>query len=210
MQTKNSKYLNTDSNRDYYSKSDGNYMDIRNAFMAHKAIPRIAWVRDMIYEIGSQKHLDIGCKDGYLGLTINSEGIDYIGVDPSEDAIDEAKLRSDEAQLTCEFVQAFVEDLSDEWIADHYSETVSMMEVIEHVVDVDSVIQKLCRMGMYIMITTPDANGRHGLIDSERNEEHVRMFTQEELEELVSKYGVIKESRLIDDQICILWKPKTF
>lgn len=208
MQTKNTKYLDTAKNKEYYSKSDGNFMPIDRAFMAHKYLPRVAWVRDNVYAIGSQKHLDIGTKDGYLNLTLSSEGIDCIGIDPSTDSIDEAKLRAAEAKLDCEFHVAFIEDLTDEWIERNFSDTVSMMEVIEHVVDVDVVMEKLSRMGMYVMITTPDANGRHGMIDSERNEEHVRMFTKEELEKLVSKYGTIEESILIDDQVCILWKPK--
>lgn len=207
METKNKKYLQAEANREYYSKSDGNFIALDRAFYCHKYLPRCAWVRDKIYELGSEKHLDIGCKDGYLSLTLQSEGIDCIGVDPSTDSIDEAKLRAREAKLDCEFKEAFIEDLDDRWIAEHFSETVSLMEVIEHVVDVDVVMKKLCSMAMYVMITTPDAEGRHGMIDSERNEEHVRMFTKQELIDLCSKYGEVRECTLIDDQICILFKP---
>ena len=82
------------------------------------------------------------------------------------------------------------------------------MEVIEHVVDPDLLLQKIVELGAYLMLTTPDAEGRHGLIDSERNEEHLRMYTLKELEKLINKYYKIKESVLIDDQICILGIPK--
>jgi len=208
METKNTKYIDGKENRKYYQESDKHFMDIKNAFYAHRVLPRVAWVRDKVYELGSEKHLDIGCKDGYLEFTLQSEGIDCVGVDPSKDAIDEAQLRAKEAELDCEFVCSFVEDLGDNWIAEHFAETVSMLEVIEHVTDPDAVMRKLCQMGMYIMISTPDAVGRHGMIDSERNEEHLRMYYKEEFEEFVSKYGTIKESVLIDDQICILLKPK--
>jgi 2-polyprenyl-3-methyl-5-hydroxy-6-metoxy-1,4-benzoquinol methylase len=208
MQTKNTKYLDIKENKEYYSKSDGHFMDVKNAFYAHRILPRIAWVRDKIYELGSEKHLDIGCKDGYMGLTLQSEGIDYIGVDPSEDAIDEAKLRASEADLDCEFICSYIEDLDDKWIDEHFSETVSMLEVIEHVVDVDLVLKKLCKMGLYIMVSTPEINGRHGLKDSERNEEHLRLYSKEEFEKLIEKYGEIKESVIIDEQIHILFKPK--
>ena len=85
MQTKNTKYIDKKENKAYYKKSDGNYMDIKNAFFANRVLPRVAWVRDKIYELGSEKHLDIGCKDGYMELTLQSEGIDCVGVDPSED-----------------------------------------------------------------------------------------------------------------------------
>ena len=208
METKNTKYTDEKLNREYYSKSDSHFMDIKQAFFAHRTLPRIAWVRDKVYELGSEKHLDIGCKDGYLELTLSSEGIDCIGVDPSEDAIDEAKLRAKEAELDCQFKCAFIEDLTDEWIGEHFSETVSMLEVIEHVADVDVVMRKLCQMGMYIFLSSPIAEGRHGTIDADRNEEHVRIFTKEEFEDLVSRYGVIKESVIIDDQICIMFQPK--
>lgn len=207
METKNTKYLDVKKNKEYYSASDKNYMDIKNAFYANRVLPRVAWVRDKVYELGSEKHLDIGGKDQYTCLTLQSEGIDCIGVDPSEDAIDEAKLRAKEADLDCEFVCAFIEDLDDKWIEEHFSETVSMLEVIEHVVDIDLVMKKLCKMGLYIMISTPDANGRHGMVDSERNEEHLRMYTKEEFEAMVSKYGEIKESVVIDEQLHLLFKP---
>jgi 2-polyprenyl-3-methyl-5-hydroxy-6-metoxy-1,4-benzoquinol methylase len=208
MQTKNTKLLDEQANKDYYRRSDGHFMDIKNAFMSHKVLPRVNWVRDKVYEIGSEKHLDIGTKDGYLCLTLQSEGIDCVGVDPSEDSIDEAKLRANEAELDCKFYCSFIEDLTDEWIERNFSDTVSVLEVIEHVKDANLVMQKLCKMGMYIMVSTPDANGRHGLKDSERNEEHVRVYTQKEFEEFISKYGEIRESVIVDDQLMILFRPK--
>ena|SRR3990172_7229390 len=205
MQTKNKKYLNKKTNREYYKKSDGNFMPLEKALFAHKHLARVAWVRDKVYQIGSEKHLDLGCKDGYTCLTLQSEGIDCVGIDPSEDAIEEARLKNDQAKLDCVFIQGYAEDIPKHF---SYFDSVSCMEVIEHVVDPDLLLQKIVELGAYLMLTTPDAEGRHGLIDSERNEEHLRMYTLKELEKLINKYYKIKESVLIDDQICILGIPK--
>jgi hypothetical protein len=56
------------------------------------------------------------------------------------------------------------------------------------------------------MITTPDADGPHGMVDSEQNIEHVRMFTKQELSDLVSKYGQVIDYQVRDGQLCILFK----
>lgn len=204
MQTKNKKYLDEKANREYYSESDKNFMPIERALYAHKYLPRVAWVREHVHSLGSTTHIDVGCKDGYTCLTLQAEGIDCTGIDPSEDAIEEARHKALEAKLDCTFLVGFGEDIPDRIIAD----TVSCMEVIEHVVDIDKLLTVLSRIGRYVMITTPDAKGRHGMSDSERNEEHVRLFTKKELEEVCSKYGTIRESLINDDQLCVIFKPK--
>lgn len=203
MKTKNTKFLNVKANREYYSESDKNFMPMDRALYAHKYLPRVAWVRKWVHDLGSISHIDFGCKDGYTCLTLQAEGIDCTGVDPSEDAIEEAKHKALEAKLDCTFLVGFAEDTPEGIVAD----TVSCMEVIEHVPDVDALLKVLSRTGRYVMITTPDAKGRHGMADSERNEEHVRLFTKEELEELCNKYGKVMACELIDDQVCILFQP---
>lgn len=204
MQTKNKKYLDEKANKEYYSESDGNFMPLDRSLFAHKYLPRVAWVREQVHSLGSISHIDVGCKDGYTCLTLQAEGIDCTGIDPSEDAIEEARHKALEAKLDCTFLVGFGEEIPDGIIAD----TVSCMEVIEHVVDIDKLLKVLSRIGRYVMITTPDAKGRHGMSDSERNEEHVRLFTKKELEDECGKYGEVIKCELIDDQVCILYKPK--
>src|SRR5690606_27095976 len=131
-------------------------------------------------------------------------GIDCIGIDPNEAAIEEAKLKANEAKVDVTYHQFFLEDLEVKFRFD----TVSMLEVIEHVINPDEVIEKLAQIGRYIFISTPDYYGRHGWEDSKQNDEHLRIYKKEELEELVSKYGKIIESIVRDDQICILWESK--
>lgn len=206
MLTGNKKYLKKEDNREYYSKSDGNFMQFENCTMAHKVIDRIAWLVEKVHQLDGRTHISVGCKDGYECLTLQSMGVDCIGIDPSEDSILEARHRADQLGWDGRkmFKRGFAEDLP-EGIK---SDTISCLEVIEHVVDEDELVKALCKVGAYVLISTPDANGRHGLEDAKRNEEHVRVFTKEELETLVSKYGDIVESVIRDDQICILFKPR--
>jgi len=200
METKNKKLRTKKANEEYYGTSDGNFMPLPQATQAHRSLDRVAWVRKWVYELASQAHIDIGCKDGYTCLTLAQEGVDCVGIDPSEDAIDEAILKANETDTDVVYRKAFAKDMPE----GIYADTVSCLEVLEHVVDPDEFLDKVTSLGRYIMISTPDADGRHGLKDAERNEEHLRIYTQKELEELLGNYGKIKSVEKRDDQICIL------
>jgi len=204
MDTKNTKLKEVEANRKYYSKSDGNFMTEEAVLHSHKVLDRVDWVREKVHQVDSRDHLDIGCKDGYLCLTLQSEGITCVGVDPSKDSIAKAQERAVKYGLKAGFVQAFVEDVKENIKAD----TVSMLEVLEHVADPKKVMRKLAKLGRIIMISTPDADGRHGHDDADRNQEHVRLYTKKELERFVKNYGEILESTVRDEQLCIMWKPR--
>lgn len=202
MKTQNVKLLEPNANRDYYQVSDGNFMPVNVSNMAHTQIDRIRWAREKIHELGSMEHLDVGGKDGYLTLTLMSEGINCIAIDPSTDAIENAKQKAFELGLEENFEVAFIEDYETPF----YFDTVSCLEVIEHVVDPDVVMKKLASLGEYVLVSTPDALGEHGLEDSKRNEEHVRIYNRAEFETLCSKHGEIIESDVRDNQIVIMFK----
>lgn len=202
MKTKNKQLLNKTENREYYSKSDGNYMDPAWCTKAHLVLDRVNWVREKVHGLDSKYHLDIGTKDGYTCLTLAAEGVDCVGVDPSEDAIVEAQTRALERDIDVTFWTGFLENMESKFVFD----TVSMMEVIEHVTDDDAAVKKLATLGHYVMITTPDAEGKHGMLDSEQNMEHVRLYNKQELEDLCSKYGTVIECVKREDAIYILFE----
>lgn len=199
---KKTKLANKKVNIQYYSRSDGNFMDLQRSLMAHKVLDRISWVRNNVHNLGSKTHIDVGTKDGYLPILLQAEGIDALGVDPSEDAIDFAKVKALQANLDCSFLVGKFDDIPD----DIHANTVSCLEVIEHVLSPDDLVKKLSTIGDYVFISTPDKFGRHGEIDNDRNQEHLRLYTKENLEKLVSKYGTIIESVIRDDQLLILFK----
>jgi len=192
------------SNRNYYSQSDGNFMNTVMSLNAHKYLDRIAWVRNWVHRLSSKSHIDIGCKDGYLPLLLQAEGVESIGIDPAEDAIDIAKVKALECDLDCSYLVGFYEEIP----TGIQSNTVSCLEVIEHVIDPADLIKKMLSIGKYAFISTPDINGRHGLVDAERNQEHLRIFSKDELQELISKYAKIIECVIRDEQICILFTHK--
>ncbi len=206
MNTGNSKYLDPVQNQQYYKKSDGHFMPLNQCTQANKVIDRIQWLVEKVHELDGRTHIAIGCKDGYECMTLQAMGVDCIGIDPSDDSVLEARNKAD--QLGWDGRKMFKVGFAEEIPEGIQADTVSCMEVIEHVVDEKKLLEVLSRLGRYVLISTPDANGRHGLEDSKRNEEHVRLFTQDELEKLVSQYGEIKESSIRDDQLCILFKTK--
>lgn len=160
MKTNNKRLLKKKENHDYYMTSDHNFMPLDRALYAHKYLDRIAWVREWVHELGSESHMSIGCKDGYTDITLAAEGIECIGIDPSVDAIEEAKLKAYEAELdNTKFIVGFGEDIPQGISVD----TVDICEVIEHVVKPDKLLEVASRVGKYVMITTPDAHGKHGL-----------------------------------------------
>lgn len=206
METTNKELLNSEQNREYYAKSDGNFMDPNMCTKAHLVLDRVNWVREKVHGLDSKYHLDVGTKDGYTCLTLAAEGVECVGIDPSWDAIVEAHTRALERDLEVTFQQKFLEDMPAGFVFD----TVSMMEVLEHVVDADVAVKKLAELGHYVLITTPDADGKHGMLDSEQNMEHVRLYTKEELETLCAKYGAIRECVKRDDALYILFESKLY
>jgi len=204
MKTKNKELLDPQKNKEYYAKSDGNFMPLEQSLHAHKMLDRVAWMRNWVHEIASRSHISVGCKDGYECITLSAEGIECVGIDPSEDAIDEAKLKAREAGLEVTFIVGTGEQLPEGIIAD----TVSCMEVLEHVVSPTKLMDKLTKAGRYVLISTPDIDGRHGIRDADRNQEHVRLYSKEELDDFMSNYGTIIESVRRDDQLCIIVKTK--
>lgn len=202
MKTKNTKLRNKKSYKDYYSKSDGNFMNNQQALYAHRQLDRVAWVREWLYKLCSRDHISIGCKDGYECLTFGSEGINCVGIDPSIDAIDEARLKAFENNIDVTFLVGYGEQLPE----GIHTDTLSCLEVLEHVLSPRKLLEKLSKAADYVFISTPDINGKHGLKDSVRNEEHLRLYSKKELEKLLSEFGKIVESVIRDDQICILFK----
>lgn len=203
MLTANKTLLNTKENKKYYSQSDGNFMPLSDAMYAHRVIDRVAWLREWVHKLKSRTHIDFGCKDGYTCLTLQAEGVSCIGIDPSKDAIDEAKFKGSRMFSDATFVVDYAEDFN----KDIFADTVSCMEVIEHVVDPVKLLSNICKYGRYVAITTPYYYGRHGIKDASKNKEHIRIYKKKELIKLIEPFAYkILECVVRDDQICIIFE----
>lgn len=202
MDTTNNELRTREANRKYYSHSDGHFISEALITNPDLIIDRMKWLFSKVQEVGSKTHVAIGCKDGYEVLMLRSAGIEAVGYEPSVDAVEKANERAEKLNWGKIFTVSFAEDIPEGVKAD----SVSCMEVIEHVLDVDALLKKLFSIGTYVMISTPEASGRHGLEDSKKNKEHLRIFTQRELEDKIKQYAEIVSSDVRDDQICICAK----
>lgn len=76
---------------------------------------------------------DIGCGGGLLCEPLRRLGADVVGIDPSEQNVEIARLHAAESALEIDYVQATAEDLA-AW--GETFDVVLNMEVVEHVADV--------------------------------------------------------------------------
>ncbi len=76
---------------------------------------------------------DIGCGGGLLCEPLRRLGADVVGIDPSEQNVEIARLHAEESALEIDYVQATAEDLA-AW--GETFDVVLNMEVVEHVADV--------------------------------------------------------------------------
>lgn len=121
----------------------------------HKFNPvRLAYIRDQVAaRFGRDPHaarpfeglrfLDIGCGGGLLCEPMARLGAEVVGVDPSENNIEVAKLHAAESGVSVDYRVATAEDLAD---AGEKFDVVLNMEVVEHVADVPLFVSRCAEM----------------------------------------------------------------
>jgi len=87
--------------------------------------------------------LDIGCGGGLLSEPIARLGADVVGADPGRANIETAKIHAKASGLTIDYRCNSAEELAN---AGEEFDVVLNMEVIEHVLDVQSFMQACCKM----------------------------------------------------------------
>jgi len=99
--------------------------------------------------------LDVGCGGGLLAEGMASRGAKVTGIDLSEGAVQVAKLHLKESGRQVEYRLVSAEDLAAERPSGF--DTVTCMEMLEHVPDPDSIIQacaRLVRPGGHVLFST--------------------------------------------------------
>src|SRR5690242_4413890 len=99
---------------------------------------------DRCAPLSGRKVLDIGCGGGLLAEGMASRGAKVTGIDLSEGAIQVAKLHLKESGWEVEYRLVSAEALADERPAAF--DTVTCMEMLEHVPDPGSVIAACARL----------------------------------------------------------------
>lgn len=131
------------------------------------------------YNIGrNDRILDYGCGSGFLVGQLQNQGYDAYGVDISKEAIDFGISRGVKSLS--------LEDEVNANFANNYFDAILAMDVIEHIEDDQSALEKLERLlrpGGYLIITVPAYQWMWGVQDEAAH--HFRRYTTESVLALV-------------------------
>ena len=87
--------------------------------------------------------LDLGCGGGFMSEALARKGARVIGVDPSEAAIRAAQDHAEKQALDIDYKAGSGESLP---LADHCVDCVVCVDVLEHVADLDRVLDEVQRV----------------------------------------------------------------
>jgi len=119
---------------------------------------RHGYALERVRAAGSRAHLDIGCYDGAFLQALAPLGVETLcGVDVNEDALSEGRPRFPALELT------HVPDTRALPFADETFDSVSLLDVLEHMADDDqgvllAEVRRVLRPGGIFVVTVP---GRH-------------------------------------------------
>ena len=100
---------------------------------AHEIHPRLGMVRQRLQAQGATTVLELGCFDGWVLLNLATAGFRGVGIDLNPSAIAEATRRAQVHGLPAAFLTGFLEETE---TAERF-DAVLLLEVLEHVLDVD-------------------------------------------------------------------------
>ena len=180
-----------------------------------KLYPRFRWLVESIEKQKARSLTDLGCADGYLCLTIAKRlGILCYGINLFKPSINIAKERAEKFDLPCAFECKDLMDVKEEGAK---SDAVVLSEVLEHLPDPQKAIDhcmSLVTKGGSFYLTTPSPEHigiklhkeEHGRQEGDWNDGlpsgHLRIFTEQQLRELLGKYKIVQF--LTDEQGCFL------
>ena len=122
---------------------------------------RLEWI-SALSPLKDQRVLDVGCGGGILTDSMARQGAHALGIDLSSKALRVAQLHALEAQTPrVEYREVSVEDLAAEQPGSF--DTVTCMEMLEHVPDPDSVVRacaQLVKPGGWVFFSTINRNAK--------------------------------------------------
>lgn len=205
--------FDTKAYRDYYMKDLSEHpVSDEIAIDATKHDARFRWLLPKLMELNPKSVLDIGCADGYLGLTLGRWGTKCVGINLYLPSIIVARQRAELYHVPAQFVHGdFME-----YQTQH--EAVVFFEILEHTPDPARAIAKaydLVKEGGRLYISTPRAGDSIGvkmhLADETRERwdvddkpaGHLRLFTEDEMRHLVMGYKVVNFDVDEDKSFCV-------
>lgn len=120
---------------------------------------RLDWI-NQLSPLEGQRVLDVGCGGGILSDSMARKGADVLGIDLATKALRVARLHALEAQTTrIQYREISAEALADEVPTSF--DTVTCMEMLEHVPDPQSVVSACARLvkpGGWVFFSTINRN----------------------------------------------------
>ncbi|MEQ4619147.1 MAG: bifunctional 2-polyprenyl-6-hydroxyphenol methylase/3-demethylubiquinol 3-O-methyltransferase UbiG, partial [Corticimicrobacter sp.] len=120
---------------------------------------RLDWIDDLSGGLKGKRVLDVGCGGGILAESMARLGADVTGIDLAERSLKIARLHSLESGVAVNYQVISVEQLAAE--APATFDTVTCMEMLEHVPDPGSVVQAcatLVKPGGMVFFSTLNRN----------------------------------------------------
>ena len=160
---------------------------------------RFGWLLPRLFKLWPNSVLDIGCADGYLGLTLGRWGIRSVGLNLYKPSIDLAKKRADLNRLPAKFLQQDFRDYNEK------HDAVVFFEILEHLPNPKEALEKaysLVKDGGHLYISTPMADKHIGISAhlKDKNREswndgkpsgHIQLFTEDEFKTLLKPYNLL-------------------
>jgi len=112
--------------------------------LLHKLVPaRLKHFDTVVGDWRGKSVLDLGCGGGFMSEELARKGARVIGVDPSEAAIRAAQAHAESEKLEIDYKVGNGESLP---LADHCVDCVVCVDVLEHVADLDRVLDEVQRV----------------------------------------------------------------
>ena len=138
--------------------------------------------------------LDFGCGDGQFLHLASKYCAKAYGVDVSEHAIEKARDRFPELEFEIFQTEKGIP------YANNYFDTVSAIEVLEHILDIEAVLEELNRVlkpGGHLLITTTELTRLKTVLIAARylddyfypTSPHIRFFTRKNLADILCRKG---------------------
>ncbi len=105
--------------------------------------PRLAYFDTIVGTWRGKTVLDLGCGGGFMAEAIARKGAAVIGIDPSEDAIRVAQAHAESEGLKIDYEVGSGESIA---VADACVDCVVCVDVLEHVADLDRVLDEVQRV----------------------------------------------------------------
>jgi len=129
-----------------YRTYASNWWDGSQRFLRllHNLVPaRLSHFDEVVGTWQGRTVLDLGCGGGFMAEALSKRGATVIGIDPTEAAVAAAKAHADKAGLGIDYRVGNGEAIP---LADCSVDCVVCVDVLEHVANVDRVIDEIARV----------------------------------------------------------------